>query len=152
MGYVPAMDTSITLSVAAVLVSVLALFASTFLTVGQLRLLRQTNHLPPIIELLSEFRSSKLHDNFAYVTTRLREEHDPELSIFELPEPARSTVIDTAYYYQTIASLVGFGVLDERIIVVIRTRIIRVWESIEPYLFGRTSTRNGRRKLCSLNS
>jgi hypothetical protein len=128
------MDASVILSVVAVGVSGVALFISSLLTARQLRLLRQTNHVPAIIDLLTEYRRAEFHDRYNYVVTRLRKEHDPELGIFGLPEPAKSAVLDIAYYHQTFAVLFALKILDESALPVLLWRIPKVWDSIEPYV------------------
>jgi hypothetical protein len=127
------MDASVILSVLAVGVSGVALFISSLLTARQLRLLRQTNHVPAIIDLLTEYRRVEFHDRYNYVVTRLRKEHDPELGIFGLPEPAKSAVLDISYSHQTFAALFGLKILDESALPVLNWRILKVWDSIEPY-------------------
>src|SRR3954451_19731960 len=130
------MDSGTVLGVAALIVSLVALSLSTTLSVVQARLLRDANHIPAVVELLSEFRKPQLHEDYQYVTQKLRREHGPQLGISGLPEPAKSAVISVAYYFQTFAFMVGFGIIDERrlFVTALRGRVLAVWNAIEPYV------------------
>jgi hypothetical protein len=130
------MSLSVILSVSALAVSILALLVSILLTTRQIRLLRDANHIPAIVNLLSEFKDPELHQDYRYVTQQLRTEHQPQLGLSGLPEPARSSVIRVAYYFNTFAFLVGFGIIDERRLFMtgVGDRIIAVWDAIRPYV------------------
>jgi hypothetical protein len=129
------MDSGMILSVTAIAVSVLALCVSAALGLRQVKLAHRANHIPAIIDLLTELRTTKFHDDYYYVVTKLRSDHDPALGISGLPELARSAVLSTAYYYQAFGFLIGLGVLDEvRILPIIGVRLIGTWEAIEPYV------------------
>lgn len=122
------------LGIVAVVVSMCALLTSTLLGARQIRVMRDANHVPAIIELLSEFRSREFHDDYQYIITNLRAEHDPELGISGLPESARTAVLNVAYYYQVFAFLIGFEILDEtKVLAVLRIRIINTWGALKPY-------------------
>jgi hypothetical protein len=51
-----------------------------------------------------------------------------------LPEEARSSVVNVAYYYQSFAWLGEFGVLRQKHLDTIATGMIRTWEAIEPFV------------------
>ena len=139
--YGTAMDTGAVLGIAALVVSVIALLMSSTLSARQVGLMRDANHIPAVINLLSEFRQVGLHDDYYFVTERLRSEHDPRLGISELPPEVRKSVVNVAFYFQTFAFLVGFGILDERklFMTALRVRIVNVWRSIEPYVLTERS-------------
>lgn len=128
---------ALALGIVAIVVSLLALCTSTLLAARQVSLMRRANDIPAVVQLLSEFRSRQFHDDYIYVTTRLRAEHDPQLGITALPDPAKSAVLSVAYYYQNFAFLIGFEILDERkVMAVLRTRIIDTWSAIGPYVLA----------------
>lgn len=123
------------LGVAALTVSLLALMASTFLTFRQVRIMREANYIPVVVELTSAYRSITLYDDTVYVTTRLKAEHDPELGISGLPEPARAALLNVAYYYQSFSWLIDAKILrKEATLDTIHERIILTWPIIEPYV------------------
>ena len=62
---------------------------------------RGSNLLPVLTDLLGEFRRPEFDDRYRYVGERLGSEHSPKLGISRLPEPARSALLDMAYYFQT---------------------------------------------------
>ncbi len=134
-GILSIVDSAAVLGIVAVVVSVLALCVSALLGARQTRLMWDANHVPAVIELLSEFRSKQFHDDYQYIITRLRSEHDPELGISGLPESARAAVLNVAYYFQVFAFLIGFEIVDEaKVMSVVRLRVIQTWEALEPYV------------------
>lgn len=132
-------DTSLALSAIALVVSVVALALSSYLAARQIRLLSQANHIGPFVQLMAEFRDAAFHERYRYVVQKFQIEYPPELGfgIFELPEPARSTVIDITYYFQNCAAFISFGLLDEtRIMAMLHVRFISVWDAIRPYVLA----------------
>lgn len=128
-------DASLVLGIVATVVSLLALGISSLLSVRQAALMHRANQIPAIIQLLSEFRSHQMHENYEYVTKRLNSEHDPGLGISRLPESTRKVVLDVAYYLQIFAFLIGFEILEEaKVLAVLRNRIVDVWDSLAPYV------------------
>jgi hypothetical protein len=137
-------DASLVLSIIAVGASVVALGVSTAFGVLQLRILRQQNHVPAIVELLTEYRKAEFHDRYRYVVSSLAEEHDPSFGLSELPEPARTIVYDVAYYHQTWATLFGTGIMDRRSAPILHERIVYIWTALKPYVaVERTRYPNG---------
>ena len=129
------MDTSSTLSVVALAVSVFAVGLSTVLAIRQEAVQRNSNQLPLINELLGEFRRPEFHDRYKYVVERLPVEHSNELGITNLPDDARTAVLDMAYYFQTHASLAEFGISpDRRLLTNLDQRVLEIWTSIKPYV------------------
>lgn len=128
-------EASTILGVAALVVSVIALCISAFLTYRQIRLARHANHAPALIALYSELRSPHFHARYNYVVTCLAAEHKPDLGIFGLPQDAQTAVLDVAYYYQNLANLMNFGLLDkDKVLPMIRTRLYHTWAAIEPFV------------------
>lgn len=124
---------------AAVVVSIAALGVSTLLTTKQVALAQRNVNLVGFLELMEEFRRSEFHTRYNYVTTRLRLDCVPTatLGIFDLPEPAYSTVIDIAYFFQNCASYAGYGLLDEEMVMAfVHLRLVAVWTAVEPYVIA----------------
>jgi hypothetical protein len=129
------MDESTVLNILAVVISISAVITSTWFGLRQLRIARQTNHIPALIDLLSEFRTVELHEQYAYVCGRLGEENSPELGLSGLPPEAKKAVYSVAYFFQTFAGLCALGIIDEAsAIVMVRGRAGRVWRAIEPFV------------------
>jgi hypothetical protein len=122
-------------NVIAIVLSAMALGVSTWLAVRQVFLSKKANHLPAYLDLLSDFRSREFNDHYLYVCEKLAREHKPDLGISGLPDDAREAVYDIAYYYQAFAILIFTRIVDEDVILALfHWRIIRVWESIAPYV------------------
>jgi hypothetical protein len=121
------------LNILALVLSVAALLASTYLAVRQGELMRRANFVPAYMQLLNEFRSLEFNRNYEYVVTRLHE-HDPALGISGLPEDARRALYDVAYFYQGFGALRLIRVVDDQILAALHLRIMRVWAAVEPFV------------------
>jgi hypothetical protein len=129
------MDLPTTFSLVAVAVSALALVISTTLAVLQVRIMKRGNYVSLVTDHIKEFRSPGFYDDLVYVTTRLKDEHDPSLGVSGLPPEARMAVLNVAYFYQQFAWFIELDVLRrEPAVELIAQRIRLVWEAIAPYL------------------
>jgi hypothetical protein len=121
------------ISLFALVVSFASLVSTTILAIREGSLLRRANYIP-MIDLISEFRSKELYEYLVCVTTRLGSEHEPSLGISGLPEKARGSLINVAYYYQSFAWLAEFRVLRREHLLAIATGLILAWEAIRPFV------------------
>jgi hypothetical protein len=62
-------DASLVVSSVAAAISLVALGISALLSVRQLRLSRQSVHVPTFLALMAEFRKPEFHDRYNYVVT-----------------------------------------------------------------------------------
>ncbi len=144
------MDGPVIVGIVALAVSAVSLGVSTFLALRQTALLKSSNLLPIVMELLAEFRNAEFHDRYRFVVEKLREEYEPELGISGLPKPARCAVLDIAYYFQTFVALEGFGIMREAKMLrnlnartILNFRAIEVWGCIEPYVLAERARSSG---------
>ncbi|MER5468294.1 hypothetical protein ABZX90_16835 [Streptomyces sp. NPDC002935] len=131
------MDGSTYLNIAAISISIAALVAAVWFARQQVRIAREANHLPVLVELLGQFRSVELNDHYLYVCTKLHEEHPPELGqgISGLPLHAKEAVYDVAYFLQTFAGMTSMGITsEEQVVALLHTRVPQVWNAIAPYV------------------
>lgn len=129
------MIATVVISLVAVLVSAVALLTTVILSLRQQKVARQASHLPALLSLMSEFRQTEFHDRFDYIASRLREEHPTSLGVFGLPEPARTDVLNIAFFLQTAVMFVAYDLLDEdKVIAFLHARLIVTWAAIEPYV------------------
>lgn len=118
-----------------VILSIIAIAISLYIGFRQIAQFRRVNHFPVVANLLADFRNADFHVKYNYVVTKLRSEHPTVLGIMNLPEGARSDVIDIAFYFQTFASLRRFKILREsKNLGNLYRRTIDVWDAIEPYV------------------
>jgi hypothetical protein len=129
------MDAATTLGTVSIIVALISLGASAALTYRQLKLGRHANHASALMYMYSEMRSLRFHANYNFIVHRLQAEHSPEDGVYGLPAYAQAAVIDIAYYYQNLANMMHFGLLDKRAILpMIRSRIINLWFAIKPFV------------------
>ncbi|MGD1225653.1 hypothetical protein AB9Q10_45375 [Streptomyces krungchingensis] len=129
------MDGATLWNVLAIAISVSAVLASMWFGARQVQIARQANYIPALMDLLAEFRSAELHEQYAYVCRDLNREHAPDGGLRGLPPDAKAAVYNVAYFFQTLAGLYALGVIDETAaIVMARGRIAKVWQAIEPFV------------------
>jgi hypothetical protein len=76
--------------------SIVALAVSGFLAFRQNMLQKLTNNAPALVDLLSQFRSSAVHEGFEFVCTEL-DRYEPEKGLSGLPPDVRYKVYDVCY-------------------------------------------------------
>ncbi|HEY4024266.1 MAG TPA: hypothetical protein VGM75_36660, partial [Pseudonocardiaceae bacterium] len=81
-------------TVVAVVVSVVALAASTYTALAHQALQKAANFSPSYLQFTRQLQTIEFHDHYEYVTTKLGVEHDPKLGISGLPDDARRAVYD----------------------------------------------------------
>lgn len=129
------METGNALSFAAVVISIAAVMISLLFGVRQVRLMRQANYVPAVVQLITEFRTTRLNDNFRYVCERLGQEHDPALGISGLPDDARTAVYDIVYYLSAFVTLSAFKIIrHETLLALFHHRIVAAWRAVEPFV------------------
>ncbi|MFF3207482.1 hypothetical protein [Streptomyces sp. NPDC002962] len=118
-----------------VVIAVTAIAIPTWLGMRQTRISRHANNIQPMIDLLAEFRSAAFHDQHDYVCSRLPQEHAPDGGVRGLPHDAKAAFCNVVYYYQTLANLTVFRIVDEEVFLpLLRHRILGVWEAARPYV------------------
>ncbi|MFD9436363.1 hypothetical protein [Streptomyces sp. NPDC060002] len=118
-----------------VVIAVVAVAVSTWLGMRQTRISRQANNIQAMIDLLAEFRSASFHDQHDYVCARLRQEHAPDGGVRGLPHDAKEAFCNVVYYYQSLANLTVFRIVDEEVFLpLLRYRIVSVWQAARPYV------------------
>ncbi|WP_406004977.1 hypothetical protein OG440_01470 [Streptomyces sp. NBC_00637] len=118
-----------------VIIAVIAIAVPTWLGVRQTRISRHANNIQAMINLLAEFRSAGFHDQHDYVCARLQQEHAADGGVRGLPYDAKAAFCNVVYYYQSLANLTVFKIVDEEIFLpLLRYRIVSVWQAARPYV------------------
>ena len=139
------------LSLAAVVISIIAVAISMLFGFRQVRLMRHANYVPAIVDLVTEFRSAQFNDHFRYVCERLQEDHSSELGISSLPDEARTAVYDVAYYLSTFATLSTLRIIKpETLLALFHNRIFVAWAALEPFVIREREVGSAGRHLLAL--
>lgn len=118
-----------------VVIAVIAIAVPTWLGMRQTRISRHANNIQAMVGLLSEFRSASFHEEHDYVCARLQQEHAPDCGVRGLPHDAKQAFCNVVYYYQSLANLTVFKVVDEDLFLpLLRYRIATVWQAARPYV------------------
>ncbi|MFF7947129.1 DUF4760 domain-containing protein [Streptomyces griseorubiginosus] len=128
------MDVSTLINIGAVLVSIWAVAISSWIAKNQFRAQRHGNHVDPLIELLTEFRSLEFHRNYSFIRDEL-----PSLSsdrgISGLEDDVQKKIYDVGYFLQLYAILAYLDIIDERFVgALLRRRYIETWAALEPFV------------------
>jgi hypothetical protein len=116
------------------LLSIVALAVSGFLASRQNMLQKLTNNAPALVDLLSQFRSSAVHEGFEFVCTELAE-YEPEKGLSGLPPGVRYRVYDVCYFLQQFACMMIFDLIAEKeFTALLRARTVAVWKAVEPFI------------------
>lgn len=120
-------------SVMALAASFLALLVAAATGYRQLRLMRGANLLPVVLEGFRETRTKQWSDCRTYILDHLRDEHDPSLGIWKLPEPVKHHFRYAASFYDDLGKLVAHKVVDERLILgAYGGSVVPMWRIMAP--------------------
>jgi hypothetical protein len=126
---------SLTLSIAGLFLSVIAVATSTLLLVRQTAFMRHSNEIPILTDLYQEFRTAEFQTAQDYVRNSLTLAYDPSLGISKLPDEARYAVRRVANFYTSLGALVALGLADEKFVVsLLGNPADRSWKVLEPYI------------------
>lgn len=114
--------------------SISAMVISSWLAKSQFKAQRHGNHVDPLIELLTEFRSLEFHHNYAFIRDEL-----PRLSsdggISGLDEDVQRKIYEVGYFFQLYAILAALDIMEERFVnALLRRRYIEIWTSLKPFV------------------
>ena len=136
---------STVLNIAALFASLFALAISSFLALRQSRLMRHANQLPVVIDLFRELRADTFITREQEIWHSLPGDKDPAKGFGGIPTPLRTYAYDICLYYQTVAYLVNFKMLDNELAyTALHYRILRTWSSVEPFVRGERAIRGGK--------
>jgi hypothetical protein len=137
-------NVSMALNIAALLASVLALAVSSLLALRQSRLMHDANQLPVVIDLFRELRRDTFITREQEIWSSLPGNVDPSQGFGGIPVPLRTYVYDICLFYQTVAYLVNFKVVDQELAyTALHYRILRTWSSVESFVHGERAIRGG---------
>ncbi len=132
------------LNIAALFASLLALAISSFLALRQSRLMRHANQLPVVIDLFREIRADTFITREQEIWSSLPGDINPSKGFGGIPTPLRTYAYDICLFYQTVAYLVIFKMLDNELAyTALHYRILRTWSSVEPFVHGERAIRGG---------
>lgn len=124
------------INLVAIIISILALGISSFLTLRQAALARQANQISIFVDLLSEVRSVDFRRREQAVWQNLPQ-HSAAGGFDQLPEEDRVNAEVVCSYYSALAYCIAIGVLDHDLALApIQSRLIATWETVHPFVIG----------------
>lgn len=94
----------------------------------------RSNALPIVSEIMHEWRSTQLRSDVAYIL-----DHTPqgkgEEGFNSLPSRWRDRAYRVCYFFDYVGVLASLGIIsDELVISIMGTRIVQVWQKLEPFI------------------
>jgi hypothetical protein len=106
--------------------------------------MRHANQLPVVIDLFRELRADTFITREQEIWSSLPGGQDPAKGFGGIPTPLRTYVYDVCLFYQTVAYLMKFKMIDDRLAyTALHYRILRTWSSVEPFVRGERVIRGG---------
>ncbi|MGI8329949.1 hypothetical protein ACRYCC_08275 [Actinomadura scrupuli] len=137
------MDISATSSLAAVIISTIALFVSGVLAVRQVSMMRHANQMPVLVDLMQEFRSAEFQMAEGYVLNKLSAENDVSLGCSGLTGPPSLAVNLVNSFFLSLGTLVAQDMVDEATVVLLfGFRADRAWKALESRIMREREIRN----------
>ncbi|NEA58070.1 hypothetical protein G3I60_28910 [Streptomyces sp. SID13666] len=130
------------MNVAALALSIMAVFVSVVVSFRQITLARHSNTLPVVIDLFREHRSDYLTNARSFVYRELST-YDLSQGLAALTEEKQRIVRDLAWFYDNLGALVTHNVVDiEPVSGYLGGSVILIWEKMEPLIRGERIQRN----------
>jgi hypothetical protein len=128
--------TSLAVNLAALAASLLSLSVASLLAFRQYRAMHNANQIPVLLELIYRGRSLSFRQNEQELWTSL-DFHNPKLGIGALPSDTRDKVLETELFYQNLAYLIVFRMVDRELAMLpIHYRLQRTWAAIGPFVLN----------------
>lgn len=119
----------------ALILSAAALVVSLVMALKQVTIMRGSNQLPVLVELLQEFRSVDFQRAEAYVLERLAQENDPADGMTGLPEEARVAVNKVIGFFSGFGYYTTRRMADESLVIpLLGYRANRAWKVLDPFI------------------
>jgi hypothetical protein len=97
--------------------------------------MRHANQIPIMIDLFNHIRSPEFVRKERDLWNGLSKESDPSLRFQRMPDDVHDSVYYICAYYQMVAFLVAFGVLDRRLAILpLHYRVAKTWSTVKPYV------------------
>ena len=132
------------MELAALIISIVALVASTVVSGRAVMLARHSNSMPVLVEMFREHRSSYLAQAREFVHSELSA-CDLSNGLVGLPEDKRELVRDLAWFYDNLGALVADGVVDiAPVSGYLGGAVVKVWEDLWPLVEAERTKRQSR--------
>jgi hypothetical protein len=137
------MDVGALMNATAVTVSTVAVAASIFIGIRQVRMAREqvlaaqkSNSTLVAVELLTqECRSEQFLDSEEFVLRKLRDTHGTAAGVDGLPADARKHITRIGLYYSSLGMMSTMGAVDHALLIsATHYRVRRCWAILEPYI------------------
>lgn len=131
------MDSSLVLNVLALVISAAAFATSVAAARRQLKLARDSNVLPIVIDVFKETRSPEFSQSIEYIRDKLVANQASDDGYRNLPEEAKAHIRRVGLFYDDIGKLVAHGVVDEQLILEAYGRsVAKAWSWLAPYVYS----------------
>jgi len=128
------MDFSNAISILSLVISLIALVISAFVSLRQIALMRHSNLLPAFVNLLQEFRSGNYYSQQDFILYELHN-YPVEKGYSGLDPDARTQFLLIFDYMASMAGLVSFGVINIYHVYAIYGYVFQdMWAQMQPFI------------------
>jgi hypothetical protein len=128
------MEFSTALSIASLMLSMVAIIIAAYMSVRQVRLMRHANELPAFVDLLQEYRSGDLYVIQSFILNDLGE-YSAERGYSGLPALQRKQFLTMLDYMTSMACLVGFDIVGINHIFAMYGYLFQnMWNQMRPFV------------------
>ncbi|WP_406401110.1 hypothetical protein OH805_18900 [Streptomyces sp. NBC_00879] len=115
--------------------SSMALAATSLLAFRQARLMRQGNHMPVLLEFFKESGTSEFLNKERRACMEASTVSDTQGGFASLPEFIRDDAYDVCMFYQRLAYLVAWGMIDRELAIVFsHYRVTTTWHAMKRFV------------------
>lgn len=127
------------LNLAALGASLLSLVMASGLAIRQTRTSRNASQVPVLLDLIYHTRTLEFRRNEQDLWVKLKD-YDASRGVSGLPDDIRDRALETALFYQHLAYLVAFKIVDHDLAVLpVHNRLRKSWNALEPFVLAERS-------------
>lgn len=131
------------LNLAALSASLLSLVVASGLAIRQTRTSRNASQVPVLLDLIYHTRTLEFRRNEQDLWARLRD-CDASSGVTGLPDDIRDRALEIALFYQHLAYLVAFKIVDHDLAVLpVHNRLRKSWNALQPFVLAERSLGGG---------
>ncbi len=130
------MDQAAFFNVSALGASIISLALATAIAIRQTKISHRANQLPVLLDLLYRQRSIAFRNNEQGLWAETKT-YDATRGLMGLPEDIRNRALETILFYQHLAYLIAFKIVDRDLAVLpVHNRILKTWDALSPSIIN----------------
>jgi hypothetical protein len=130
------MDKATLFNVSALCASIVSLALATAIAIRQTKISHRANQLPVLLDLLYRQRSIAFRESEQGLWAEIKT-YDATLGLTGLPEDIRNRALEIVLFYQHLAYLIAFKIVDRDLAVLpVHNRIRKTWDTLSSFIIN----------------